>query len=65
MATPGLAPTWGAGAQRVVERGPERDGLHERRITLAVPARLFTVVRGYASQSNAYIPTIAAEGGAE
>jgi hypothetical protein len=35
------------------------------RITLAAPARLFTMVRGFASQSNAYILTIAAEGGAE
>jgi hypothetical protein len=44
---------------------PYKSGSDENcRITLAAPARLFTMVRGYANQSNAYILTIAAEGAA-
>jgi hypothetical protein len=43
---------------------PYKSGSDETcEVTLAAPAQLFTVVRGYASQSSAYILTIAAEGG--
>jgi hypothetical protein len=49
---------------RIYDCRPYKNGSDERcQITLEAPAQLFTMVHGYADRQNAYILTIAAEGG--